>query len=250
MVDIPHIEDAEHVNRILVDYKAQRISMLSSEPTAFFFPRAVLITGPMHVLWNGFEHAVKRGPSWAGFKETLASILAFLGHKGLRDWFLQTCFDDGERWEHSFFSNWKHKVVDWKWEYMEECFVRLSPIIALFLQRFDEAKIKKPIGHLDATATTIDPNCMTKIKAAQTDILELSAMTESYAIFSEAVGREALWFTGCRCHDHIWQQPLTNKAKLRRFHAEVGAQAQVDECIWRGRRGSELGAGGGRWSRT
>ena len=84
----------------------------------------------------------------------------------MRERFLQTCFDEGVPGERAVFHNWKHKVVDWKWAYMEEVFTRLSPAISLFLLRYDEQKIKKPIGHVEADGTIV-PNCLAKITKAK-----------------------------------------------------------------------------------
>ena len=240
LCDIPFIQDPALVNQVLDDYKANKVPMLGSEPNAFFFPKAVLITGPMHILWNAFEQCVKRTASWPFFQEILSAILAFLGHRGLRERFLQTCFDEGMPGERAVFYNWKHKVVDWKWEYMEEVFAKVSAAISLFLSRFDEQKIKKPIGHVEA-ADTIDPNCLSKITKAKGDDLKVAALTESYSVFAKAVGHEARWFTGCRCHDHIWKQSVSDLAKTRLFRKEM--DGDIEECIWRGRRGSELARG-------
>jgi hypothetical protein len=194
-------------------------------------------------VWNAFEAAVKRTLAWAEYKETLAAILGFLGHKGLRDRFLHTCFEGAGEAERRHFRGWKYKVVDWKWEYMEEAFARLALAMPVFLRRFDEEKLKKSIGHAQPEAGTIDPKCMVKIKEAQARSAVLCARTEAYAVLAGAVGREARWFGGCPCHDHIWTSGDSPERQRAQFRREVGEG--VLECIWRGRRGSELARG--RW---
>jgi len=124
---------------------------------------------------------------------------------------------------------------------MEEVFARMSPMIGIFLSRFDEAKIKRPIGHAEATSETVGPSCMSKLAKAKGEADKLGALIEAYNVFSKSVGREARWFTGCPCHDHIWRQPISDLAKLRLFKQEVGDG--INECIWRGRRGLELARG-------
>ena len=241
LCDIPFIADPSHVSQVLSDYQEKKIPMLCSEPSTFFFPKAVLITGPLHIVWNAFETAVKQSPSWPNYKETLAAILHLLGHQGLRTRFLETCFDRAEPGERKYFYNWRYNVVDWKWEYMEEVFVRLSSCISTFLLRFDEEKIKAPVDK-ETSADTIAPGCLAKIKLAQSAHLVFSARTETLKIFAQAVGQSSRWFGGCSCHDHIWRNNLlSEREKKRLFEKETGGK--VSECVWRGRRGSELARG-------
>ncbi len=42
---------------------------------------------------------------------------------------------------------------------MEEVFKKLSPLILLFLERFDADVIRKPVGSTERDPTTLDPAC-------------------------------------------------------------------------------------------
>ena len=187
--------------------------------------------------------SAKAMASWDTFKPILSSILALLGHKGLRDRYMQTCLSEEPSSVRRLFKNWRFKVVDWKWEYMEKTFAQLSPAIEIFLDRFDEHKLKIPIGAggPEISAETIDPACLVKIKEAKQDKHKLATIVEAFHVFSRQVGRETRWFGGCCCHDHIWRKPLTDQAKLRLFQKEEGSHLR--ECVWRGRRSSELARG-------
>ena len=122
-------QDLEQVGRILDDHRAGRLELWGSRPEAFWFPNAILVTGPLHIIWNSFERCVTASPIWMSFKEILSAILSFLGHKGLREGFLRTCSSKADPGQRARFKNWKHTVIDWKWEYMEETFRKLSAII-------------------------------------------------------------------------------------------------------------------------
>lgn len=240
LVDIPNIEGAAEVQDVLERLQRGDLELLGSQPSAFFYPKAIFVSGPLHILWNAFATHVKLTPEWSSFKETLSAILYFLGHQGLRERFLETCFLDGDIADKQLFSGWKHKIIDWKWEYMEEVFTKLSPAILVFFRRFDERKIKTPVGH-SATDSSIDPKCLAKLTQDKLQSDHLAAICESYDVFGTCVGRESRWFTSCGCHAHIWMLHKSDVAKQRLFQAEEGKD--VHECIWRGRRGSELARG-------
>ena len=137
-------------------------------------------------------------------------------------------------------------MVDWKWEYMEGLFSALSPLICEFLRTFDAAKIKAPVGHSDEQALSegIDPKCISKIAGIKGDWRRLSALCEAYRVFCKAAGREARWFTGCSCHDHIWTSDKSQKQKLKLFRQTLQPPSQAaTACIWQGRRASDLARG-------
>ena len=193
----------------------------------------------MHVIWNAFRSALEGQAGWSDFKKGLSGILAFLGHKGLRQRYCDTCLDAKY---HHLFANWKHNIVDWKWQYMEDTFVRLSGIIELFLATFSADKVKRPVGHAEGVIEgSIDPKCMLKIEELQRDPKTYAAKVEAHACFSSAVGRESRWMTGCKCHDHIWKLRVTDAAKLKLFQQEAGKHCS--HCVWRGRRAAELARG-------
>ena len=132
-------------------------------------------------------------------------------------------------------------MVDWKWEYMEEAFARLTVIIDVFLISFNAESLRTPVGQLGGQSEGIDPKCIATIQKAVVDRKGFSALIEAFHVFARACGREAGWFTGCRCHDYIWRQRISDAAKLAQFREAAGYNAE--ECMWRGRRASELARG-------
>ena len=122
---------------------------------------------------------------------------------------------------------------------MEETFRKLSPCIDILLKYWDEAAMKRPCGELGEAAFSIDPSCAAKITEALAKQGLLSAQTEAAHVFSAAVGKAARWFVGCKCHDCIWTMKISDARKQALLSRQIGHR----ECVWRGRRGSELARG-------
>lgn len=60
-------------------------------------------------------------------------MCAFLGNPGTRSRYLSKCVPDLT--EHRLFENWRHKVVDWKWGYMEDLLQKFSSAAEVFFER-------------------------------------------------------------------------------------------------------------------
>ena len=240
IADAPNVSDPRLVEDAVAKHHAGHLQLHATEPDSFFLPNAVLVSGPLHLVWDAFESAVKAAPEWEAYKEFLSNVLSFLGHHGLRDRFLRVCMLDATAEQRQHFYRWKHHIIDWRWEYMEEALGRLSLCIDVFPSKLDTAKLKRPIGEHDGVVG-IDLKSVPALEASKANQAMLSAETQMYSVFARACGQAARWFTGRPCHDHIWTLPLSDAAKMKRFQREVGARVQ--ECVWRGRRGSELARG-------
>jgi hypothetical protein len=111
LCDAPNVDSPEDVARVLADHADGRLTPLAKEPESFFFPRAMWVSGTMHIIWNCFEAALKSTARWPVFKERLANILNPLGHKGLRQRFMEKCMAGFEPHGRAHFQNWKHCIV-------------------------------------------------------------------------------------------------------------------------------------------
>ena len=65
------------------------------------------------------------------------------------------------------------------------------------------------------------------------------ALTQAYADYARGVGDEARWFSVCECHQHIWSQKISDRAKQKLFVKETGYR----HCIWVGRSASAMARG-------
>ncbi len=110
-----------------------------SQRNGFFSPRMVGTTGPLHIIWNAFESACKGASLLEEHERFLRAILHILGSKTQRQRFLDKCLADKKL--HTHFDGWKHAAVDWKWEYMEDMYNRLSSTIDSFFKLFDSSKM-------------------------------------------------------------------------------------------------------------
>ena len=207
------------------------------ESSTYFFPRALGFTDPMHMVWNAFEAAIKSLPEWPSYEERLRGCLAFLGHRGRRQTFLETqVLESSER---QLFHGWKFKLVDWKWQYLADMWRRFSAVAPLLLQRLSVEQIRKPVSEGDGRVSALDPGALQAIESALGDQPTFLALTECFNIFAQAVNRQHLWLTGCGCHDYFWTSKCSDAAKARILKPDLGC-----ETCWRnGRRSSELARG-------
>ena len=123
---MPKVTAVADVDRTLVEHADRGVPLSPTNAAAFFLPLALLVTGPLHIVWNAFENAMKGLERWLSFKEFLSAILSLLGNAGLRARFIDKCLRNVEALQCAWFYNWKHHVIDWKWEYMEARFKSLS----------------------------------------------------------------------------------------------------------------------------
>ena len=169
IADAPNVDDPDKVQDALLQVATGKLRLLGSDPDAFLFPRMLLVTGPLHIVWNSFESACKANPTWPAMKDFLSGVMSVLGHKGLKQRFLEVCMHGSTPEERRLCYGWKFHMVDWKWGYMEKMFELLAAFAPVFLARFDPIAMKKNVGHADATGShvTMDMNAVESIKKAQ-----------------------------------------------------------------------------------
>ena len=207
------------------------------DSSSYFFPRALGFTDPMHMFWNAFEAAVKACPEWEAYQPMLQGCLAFLGHKGRRQKWMETQNLSAE--ERKQLHNFKFKLIDWKWQYMAKMWNKFSTVAPTLLERLSIEEIKKPVSEGDGRVTALDPSALKGIADAMSNKPWFLACTEMYNVFSSAVNRQHEWLTGCDCHDYIWSSGCSDAQKLEMLIADIG----VPVCWRRGRRASSLARG-------
>ena len=114
LVDMPYVDDPERVSAALEEV-ARGGEHLTSDPFAFMFPRALWVSGPLHLLWNAFETSIKSSPRWDDTKEQLTAVLHFLGHKGLRQRYVEVCLGDQPADVRDLFKHWRLVARVWVW---------------------------------------------------------------------------------------------------------------------------------------
>ena len=91
---------------------------------AYYFPFGMGTTDPMHIIWNAFEKAITTLELWPEYESQLRGCLAFLGHPRRRQKFMVVAKLTAQ--ERSALHNWKHKLIDWKWQYMSQMWGKFS----------------------------------------------------------------------------------------------------------------------------
>ena len=108
---MPKCDNEERIAEVIADRKDNGDELVR-QPDAFFFPRALWVSGPMHICWNAFESACKTSPHWEQTQEVLAAILSFLCHRGLRERFVQVCLHGEPAAVKDEFKYWRHRKSD------------------------------------------------------------------------------------------------------------------------------------------
>jgi len=124
---------------------------------------------------------------------------------------------------------------------MEGAFRRLTAAIELFWEVFDADKFRTQTGHMPTDHSAIDPESAKVLEDAKPHACKICAEVEAHWVFSNSVGQAHRWFTGCRCHDHIWTDTtLSDLQKQNQFALETGGW---EYCPDRGKRGWQLARG-------
>ena len=134
LADSPAVDDPAELE-VVMQRLAEGATTASNEPGAFYFPRALKPTDPMHMIWNAFEWAIRNAGLYDEYEPGLGGILACLGHNGRRQkWLAQASLTPEER---ACFHRWPYRIVDWKWQYMYKIFNALAPVVDLYLSKVD-----------------------------------------------------------------------------------------------------------------
>ena len=235
---VPYFEDHE---RMVADVRSGTSAPLPSEPEKFYWPRMLGYSGPMHIVWNAFRSAIEGSALWDWFRSVFAAMLEVLGRKMMKRRFL--ALSSATPAQCKLFAGFGTKVVDWKWQYMEEQLERMSDCIELFWSILDVPKLQAPGGNQDENEVAIDGKCWAVLQATQAlNSDKYSALVEMDNVFAGAVGRVGRWHKGCPCHDHIWcRSDITEARKAEIMLEESGGVSST--CWRRGRRASELARG-------
>ena len=115
------------------------------------------------------------------------------------------------------------KVVDWKWEYMEDSFERLADGIDVFLSKLDVPQMQAPGGSQEGPQeVVIDGKCWALLQATQQlNADKFSTLIELFNVFAGSVGHSARWHQGCPCHDHVWTRSDISEARKAQIMLEL-----------------------------
>ena len=229
--DIPNMEAGSSAESVVQEMRNGNAQASSSDPSSFQWPLLVKVTGPLHQGWNAFEHACTSAPGFTDFIGVVSAILSILGDSDTNSRFITKCGVPHD--EVHLFQNWPYSVVDWKWEYMERVFRRLSDTINIFLKRFDSEAFR---------GTNSNAKSIKIVEKCQSIRTDLVLECEVYKTFGAVVGKNMRWFVGCDCHDWIWTQPVSPIAKLRMLKKHCN----LNDCWRQGRRASALARGKAR----
>ena len=241
--DAPNLSAVDQVKSELDACERGDKSLEEVSSALFFFPEALSGTDPMHMIWNAFESCIKgKGTEdeglWTEYEKRLRGMLLFLGDSRRRTRWLDRsglCVE-----QKAIFSGWRCRIIDWKWQYMNEMWKHMCDGGRLFLETVDMKSLRKPVDTTDDREIALDNKSIDAIGEAVQDRDYFICQSEAYMVFSLAVNVCHNWLTSCSCHDHIWSHHhWTEARKQQEFERETGCV----RCWRRGRRGSELARG-------
>ena len=217
-----------------------------NEASEYMWPRMVSWTGPLHIIFNALKTHSESSPHWDTFQQQLRAVLSVLGNKGaLRRFLALSSLDSSTR---SAMSHFHHRVVDWKWEYMEDLFLDLEPFVPDFFRVFN-AKAMRAASGMEGSVQVLDPKGMKLLEDIQQgEVEEFAANVSGFAMLFRAVGKLGRWMKGCDCHEAVWQAldaTMHRKSRQRKFaqHMLAETKNRCSSC-WRvGRRASSLARG-------
>ena len=110
LADMPNCDEPSQLAEIIDDLQHSGNEIMRN-PKTYFFPRALWVSGPMHIIWNGCEAAIKASPGWDQFKDVLGAIAGFLGHRGLRLRYVETCLQEELPAVRKQFKSWRRAYL-------------------------------------------------------------------------------------------------------------------------------------------
>ena len=101
--NMPRAHDPDAITEAVDHHGAHPEFRVSTDLEALLFPLAVLVTGPLHIVWNAFQTALNLVDWWPELKELISAVLSFLGHSGIGwrgtgDALLGPCFCRSTNW--------------------------------------------------------------------------------------------------------------------------------------------------------
>jgi hypothetical protein len=192
---------------------------------SYLFPNSVWMPGHLHIVYNALENSVKSSKLYDNFIDVLRVVQSFLNKPYLVRKFKATCFQDAPELGAAFKSQ-AVTHIDWKWEFLSKALDALLPKFLLLRARFNLAALQAS----DSGSILSDSTLVNTDKALKIEFFEHAA--ELYRVMGKIIERCAKELEVCDCHHAIWHSNLSRKRRL----AEMKKQANVERCVWMGRR--------------
>ena len=142
MWDVPNITDVHALDTVTCHLEHEVAD--PANPDAYMWPRVLVWTGPMHIIYNALQTHVEGSEGWSEYLEKLRAVLSVIGDKSVSRRFLALERIVGPL--RAALKAFSHNIVDWKWEYMEELFLHLDPIVEDFFQVYNAKALRAASG--------------------------------------------------------------------------------------------------------
>jgi hypothetical protein len=184
------------------------------------------------------EDAFNTASAWPHFEPILRDLVTSLGDKKLRDRFVAVCMEAAASHERRLFHQFEGSKFEWRfWGNLEDQTRQLSELWPLLVRWWDFGKMSA-----DGALGSASLRLITRAVANECgDLPGIRAMLASASALSQAVGFNARWMRGCRCHSDLHLASPTY-VKRRRLMKEL-QEGEDGICMWAGRNGIAMALG-------
>ena len=197
-------------------------------------PRALIILGHMHILFNALEEAGKFLPSSSGFFDNLNDACSFICDPELRRKFMFDCLPPPDRKQ---YSTCPKQNTAWRWEFLCAALSAVMDRWHLVTQHFDLAKMVR------SDAGKLDKKLFSRIATLVKDKMFIVHCAIFFTI-GTVVELGASRLEGCECHGDIWKK--TTNANGKRY-CQIAESTGHRHCVWKGRQAAWWVAVGLSW---
>ena len=191
---------------------------------SFLYPFSLTFSDMLHLLFNGLQQAVEESADYDGFLDVLRVTAAFSNNKGVRNRFVELCFEVGV-FESNLFKKGAKCHIDWKWNFLAESIDLLLPRFRVLQTKLDAKKM------LAGDSGKLDNQTITNMDSYKDDEM-FEGLALGYVMHGKIVEEFAADLEKCDCHQYLWTSATSRKRRLKQIEDDIGQP----HCVFQGRR--------------
>ena len=185
----------------------------------FLFPHGWEFPGHQHIFYNALKNALTRRPGWKDVERAFRALSRFMSKKGLRYRFCEMSLKSKPA-IYVLFLSLTGGFFTWKWEKLEVFLTQLKVVVFSWVLYWDPrvfASGENDDGLISNVTEALKFPC-------------LIWWIEFCLAKGRALGREARWQEGCKCHEDILKDMPAWKREKEQMTVDDNGNAF---CIWR-----------------
>lgn len=204
----------------------------------YMYPLCLQYNDLLHILYDGaLKNAIKQRPEWQNVEPHLKAFAAVFGNRAMRSKVLHTFKNQASKQELATMRSFTNRILDWEWGQLETTLEQMlcQSRLAICKKYWNFAAVKRSGATNESESKAFEnlDKCM------HAEDLEIDSIVVHNCC--KAVGVQARWLGGCKCHDHILMASSNPEARKAGM---IAAGCKSGTCIWQGRRAVDLCLGG------